>query len=188
MKLFVYTFLLLLFSVPAMAQQGSPIEVTADNALEWNRAEKTFKASGNAAIIQGESSIKAPTIKAFYDEGDSITIRQVVAEPDALLKQPEETLTAQKVTADFASGVLSTVTATGNVVMKTDKETLYGDMATYDANKRVITVTGHVRIEQGKNLLTGSKAVYDMNTNISTMTAANPGDRVKATFYSGGAQ
>ena len=183
-------FILLLLSImpfQVFAQNKNPIEVTADNALEWNRAERTFTASGNAVITQGESLISAPTVKAFYDEGDSITIRKVLAQPNATLKQPDETLTAKSVTADFKNGVLATVTATDNVVLKTGTETLFGDKAVYDAQKRVITVTGDVRIEQDKNILTGNKATFDMNTNISTMTASPDKEgRVKATFYSEG--
>lgn len=169
------------------AQDNNPIEVTADNALEWDRANKTFTATGNAIIKQGDSSINAPSITAFYDEADTITIRQVIAEPNAVLIQPTETLKARKVTADFNKGVLGTVTAINNVVLETDTETLYGDKAIYNANDRIVIVTGNVRIEQDKNVLTGNQAIFDLNTNISTMTASpETGSRVKATFYSSG--
>lgn len=179
------TFILVLFlAFPVMAQDKTPIEVTADNALEWDRANRTFTASGNAMITQGGSSITAPTITARYDEGDNIIIRQVTAEPAAVLKQPNETLAAQTVTADFTNGVLDKVTATENVILTTDKETLYGDKAIYNAGERVITVTGNVRIEQGQNLLIGNNATFDLKTNISTMTASEAmGGRVKATFF-----
>lgn len=185
MKKVLIILLLSVTPVTVFAQEKTPIEVTADNALEWDRANRTFTATGNALIVQGDSSIAAPNLTAFYDEGDSIVIRQVVAKPNATLKQPNETLTAKTVTADFNNGILSVVTATDNVVIKTDTETLYGDKAVYEADKSIVTVTGNVRIEQDQNILTGNKATFDMNTNISTMTATpESGGRVKATFYS----
>ncbi len=184
--IFVLTFLV--FSLPVLANDN-PIEVTADTALEWDRANLNFTAKGNAVVKQGESSINAPTITANYSDTDKgVLIQSVTASPNAKLIQPNETLTANNVTATFNLGVLSDVEANGNVILKTSKnETLYGDDANYDAGKRVITITGNVRIEQGQNILTGNKAVFDLNTNVSTMTATpdvNEG-RVKAIFYGG---
>ena len=185
MRYFLVILILCVLPQTAIAQNENAIEVTADNALEWDRANKTFTASGNAMITQGGSSITAPQIVANYNEGDTITIQNVVAQPDAILKQPNETLTAKTVTAEFNNGMLGTVTATENVVLQTNTETLYGSKAVYNAQERIVTVTGDVRIEQGQNILTGNKAIFDMNTNISTMTASpNSGGRVRATFYS----
>ena len=186
MKTFLILFLCIFTPNFVSAQGINPIEVTADNALSWDRTNRTFTANGNAIITQGKDSINAPNITAFYDEGDKIVIRQVIAEPNAVLKQPDQTLTANKVIADFKDGVLDTVTATKDVVLKTENEMLYGDQAIYNTQDRTISVTGNVRIEQEKNIMTGNRATFDMNTNISTMTASpQSGGRVKATFFSG---
>jgi len=180
--IFIILFSLLTFNAFA---NDMPIEVTADKALEWDRANMVFTAKGNALISQGGSSINAATIKANYNESDDgINIQSVLAEPNATLKQPTETLTANKINADFKDGVLSTITASGNVVLKTDKETLRGNKATYNAIKRTIIVTGNVRIEQGDNILTGSRAEFNLNTNISKLSnsGASNGGRVRAVF------
>jgi len=178
---------ILLFSILSLGVMANdtPIEVTADNALEWDRANMVFTAKGNAMISQGNSAINATNITAKYSEiDDEINIQSVVAEPNATLKQPTETLTANKINADFKDGVLSTITATENVILKTDKETLRGNKATYNAIKRTIIVTGNVRIEQGDNILTGSRAEFDLNTNISKLSnsGASNGGRVRAVF------
>ncbi len=181
---------LFVFSNAAMAADA-PIEVTADNALEWNRDQKTFIAKGNALISQGESSINAPTITARYNEVDgNIIIDSVIASGNATLKQPNETLSAETVTAQFINGQLGTVEATNNVILKTDKETLMGSKGVYDAIKRVIIITGDVRIEQGDNILTGNRAEFDLNTNISKLSASpkTNGGRVKAVFQAKGAE
>lgn len=184
MKYILIALFLCFFAIPVMAQNANPIEVTADNALEWDRANQTFTARGNAMITQGQSTLTAPTIQADYDEGETMTIRQVTAGPNATLKQPTETLTAANLVADFNEGVLSTVTATDNVVLKTDNEILYGNQGIYDAANRLITITGDVRIERGQNILVGNTATFDLNTSLSTMTAdPQSGGRVKATFF-----
>ena len=181
---------LLFFPVAIAYAQGSPIEVTADEALEWDRANSTVTARGSAVVKQGSDSISAPTIIAKYTESDrGIEIQSVTASPKAVLIQPGQTLTANSVTAAFSSGALSTVTAKGNVVLKTEKETLYGDQADYDALRRVVVITGSVRILQGKNYLSGDRAEFDLNTNVSTLTGTpGSGGRVRAEFFAGEAK
>lgn len=186
MKYILFIFLVLLAS-PVMANDN-PIEVTADTALEWNRAQSTFTAKGNAVITQGDNIIRAENIIANYlDNGDGIVIQNVVATPNAVVKQGADTLTAQSVTANFKDGILHDVIAKGGVVLKNEKETLYGDVANYDAIKRIIIVKGNVKIEQGQNILKGNRAEFNLNTNISTLSASPTQDngRVSAVFYSG---
>jgi len=184
---YILILFLMVFSFGVSANDA-PIEVTADNALEWDRGNMVFTAKGNALIAQGDSSIAAANIIAKYSEIDNaIAIQSVTAQPNAVLKQPSETLTANKINADFKDGVLSTITASDNVILKTDKETLRGNKATYDAIKRIIVVTGNVRIEQGGNILTGNRAEFNLNTNISKLSnsGASNGGRVKAVFKGG---
>jgi lipopolysaccharide export system protein LptA len=179
-----------LFLMPTfVVANDSPIEVTADNELTWNQANKTFVAKGNALITQGVDTIGASTITAHYnDDGENTVIQSIMATPDAILSQQDQKLTAQKIHATFNQGALDTVTATNNVVLTTPKETLKGDKAVYNAVKRTIILTGNVRIEQGRNILVGSRAEFDLNTNISTLTASpsQNGGRVKATFFANG--
>lgn len=185
----IILFIILLYVAFPVWANDMPIEVTADTALEWNRAQSTFTAKGNAVITQGDNIIRADSIVANYNENDDgITIQNVVATPNAIVTQGTDTLTAQSVTANFKDGILNDIVAKGGVVLKNDKETLYGDIANYDAIKRVIVVTGNVKIEQGQNILTGNRAEFNLNTNISTLTASptqNNG-RVSAVFYSKG--
>jgi len=178
----------MILALPVLANEN-PIEITADQELEWDRANLNFTARGNALVKQGDSSILAPTITAHYADTDQgVLIQSVVAAPNAVLKQINETISANNVTAVFHLGVLNNVSAKGDVVVKTKKgEILYGDIGDYNASSRIVTMTGDVRIEQGKNILTGNRAEFDLNTNISTMTAdsnTNNG-RVKAIFYGG---
>jgi lipopolysaccharide export system protein LptA len=190
MKFYIALFLVLLITLPTVVMANdNPIEVVADEALEWDRANQTITARGNAIVTQGDSNIQAPTITANYTEGgNDMMIQSVIAQPNAVLTRPAEVLSANSLRADFDNGVLSSVTATENVVLKTANEVLYGDRGIYNAQTRMITVTGNVRIEQDNNVLTGTKAEFDLNTNISRLSndGGSNGGRVRAVFGGGG--
>jgi lipopolysaccharide export system protein LptA len=188
MKKFILACLIVFFAHSYAIAQDTPIEVTADNALEWDRANQTFTANGNAVISQRDSKITAPNIIANYNEDTgSIVIESVIASPDAVLKQPGQTLTADTVTAAFNNGVLNTITAEGNVRLQTENETLTGNRAIYNSVERTVIVTGNVVIEQGQNILRGDRAEFDLNTNVSRLTSGQgKSSRVSATFYSVG--
>lgn len=141
-----------------MAQDNTPIEITADEALEWDRDAMTFIARGNAKIIQGKTSLTAATLTAKYKEDEGNTVIQTVT----------------------ASGNRPTV--------ETETETLVSDKAvatfsdTKDGGLDKIIATGNVKITQDNNVLTGERAVFDVKTNTSTMTSTGS-NRVKAIFY-----
>jgi len=190
MRFYIALFFIFLIACPTAAMANdNPIEVVADEALEWDRANQKVTATGNAIVTQGDSNIQAPIITANYSEnGNDMTIQSVIAQPNAVLTRPSEVLSANSLRADFDNGILSSVTATENVVLKTANEVLYGDRGVYDAQRRIITVTGNVRIEQDNNVLTGTKAEFDLNTNISRLSndkTSNDG-RVRAVFGGGG--
>jgi len=177
----IFIFLaLMIFSPAVMAQdKTTSIEVSADDALQWDRANQSFTASGNALIKQGADSISAPEIIAKYsDASGDIVIQSVNAKNNAVLKQTDNTLSAKTINADFKDGVLSTVTASDNVILVTPKEKLTGNNANYDAIGHKVIVTGNVKIVQGDNILTGNKAEFDLKTNVSKLSSN--GGRVKA--------
>src|SRR4051812_21909382 len=68
-----------LISLSAHAQQpatltpadtsAQPLEISADNALEWDRVNKKYVARGNAIAKQKDFEVKADTLVADYREG-----------------------------------------------------------------------------------------------------------------------
>jgi lipopolysaccharide export system protein LptA len=50
-----------------------PIEISADNGIEWKRDARTYTARGNALAKQGDTSIAADTLIAYLDEQDELT-------------------------------------------------------------------------------------------------------------------
>jgi lipopolysaccharide export system protein LptA len=85
-----------------------PIEISADNGIEWKRDARTYTARGNALAVQGDTRIAGDTLIAYLDEQDE----------------------------------LSSWEAIGNVTIKNDKSTSYGDRAVYREDTRVLVLTG----------------------------------------------
>ncbi len=69
---------------------SQPIEISADNGIEWNRDAKTYTARGNAVATQGTSEIHAETLIASYSESSS-QIEHVVAEGAVKIMSPSQT-------------------------------------------------------------------------------------------------
>jgi lipopolysaccharide export system protein LptA len=69
---------------------AQPIEISADNGIEWNREAKTYTARGNAVATQGTSELHAETLVASYsDTGNQID--HVVAEGAVKIMSPSQT-------------------------------------------------------------------------------------------------
>ena len=58
-----------------------PIEIFADEGIEWHKNKNKYVAIGNAKAISGTLSLKSERIEAFYDEkeNDGMNIREVRA-------------------------------------------------------------------------------------------------------------
>jgi lipopolysaccharide export system protein LptA len=77
MKKYFIFFLAFLYVAPVFAQEtntstGQPVEIEADQALEWHREDKTYVARGNASAKQGNVTLLADTLTAHYKNNNDI--------------------------------------------------------------------------------------------------------------------
>ncbi len=89
-RFLILTSILVLCVFPAWAQQkgsNEPLEITADNSLEWHRESNVFIARGKAKAAQGDVSIAAETLAADYrdKEGSGVDIWKVTADTDVVI-------------------------------------------------------------------------------------------------------
>jgi lipopolysaccharide export system protein LptA len=95
---------------------SQPIEIRADNGIEWQQDTKTYIARGHAVAIRGPTEVHADTLIAHYRDakggntGGNTEIYRLDAE--------------------------------GNVVIQKEGETITGDHAVYDVDQAVGVVTG----------------------------------------------
>ena len=117
----IYLFLLLIFIPVNVAAQSpvsdndseSPIEISADNSLEWLQNKKQYIANGNVIVTQDDLELKADKLVAHYDDSK----------------------------AGGASNI-TLLEATGNVALKDASNKAYGDSITYDLVTDDIVLTG----------------------------------------------
>lgn len=90
-----------------------PIEITADQSLEWLRNDQTFIARKNAKAKQGDVSVSATTLTANYRDGNGSGME------------------------------IYKMTAEGNVVLSSRESHAYGDKAIYEVDQGKAIMTGN---------------------------------------------
>jgi len=94
------------------SSSSGPVEIDAEDGIEWNRDDKTYIARGHARAARGDLSIAADTLTAHYrDSADGQT-------------------------------AIYMVEADGNVVVLSKDSKIVGDKAIYDLDKGSAVITG----------------------------------------------
>ena len=130
--------LALLAPPPASAQglnlsgkSDQPIEITADNGIEWQQENEVFLARGNAKAVRGDITVLADELRAYYrnqQQGGGTEIWRL----DAI----------------------------GNVRIKTADDTAYGRHAVYQVDIGVLVLTGgKVKLVTPTDVITADKQI-----------------------------
>ncbi|MGE0652918.1 MAG: LptA/OstA family protein [Alphaproteobacteria bacterium] len=104
---------------------NKPIQVYADDGIEWNQNTRQYIARGNAKAIQGTTTVYGDTLIAYYEEiaGGNTEIYRL--------------------------------DAVGRVRIVSPTETAYGDKGVYDVRKGVLVLTGKaLRFETDEEIIT----------------------------------
>jgi lipopolysaccharide export system protein LptA len=105
-----------------------PIEIFADNGIEWQQENLIFLARGNARAVRGAVTVYADELRACYRER-----------------------------ADGGTDIWR-LDAIGNVRIKTPGETAYGDNAVYQVDEKILVLKGgKVRLVSGDDEITADK-------------------------------
>lgn len=105
-----------------------PIEITADNGIEWQRDNQVMIATGNAKAVRGTATIEADTLRAYYQEGQT------------------------------GGSDLSRLDAVGRVKISSPTQRITGDAGVYDLEQAVLVVTGkNVKLVSGKDRISATQ-------------------------------
>ncbi|WP_299617570.1 LptA/OstA family protein [Pelagibius sp.] len=106
-------------------ESDEPLEINADDGIEWNRNDKTYIARGNARAASGEIEVLAEVLTAYYREGEG------------------------------GDSEIFLLEATGDVSISSPEGTVYGDKGQYKLDEQVFVMTGgDLRMEGEKDRLT----------------------------------
>jgi lipopolysaccharide export system protein LptA len=123
-----------------------PLNVQADQGLEWQQDKKVYIARGNARASRGKATLYADTLTAHYRE----------ASPDGSKPRDPGSLTG--------STEIYRIEADGNVRLKTETQTVFGDHGVYDLDSATAIVTGqHLRLVTPSDVVTARDSLewYD---------------------------
>ena len=109
-----------LLAGPAAAQNlnleggkdGAPVEVFADNGIEWQQDGQIFIARGNARAVRGDMVVRAEELRAYYRADDA------------------------------GSTQIWRLDALGSVKITSAEETVFGDKGIYDLDNSILVMTG----------------------------------------------
>jgi lipopolysaccharide export system protein LptA len=151
MKRILFAIVLLL---PLAARaENLPVEITAKDALEWNRAGKTFTATGGVVATKGEAQIRAARMTATYDETKSgMDVKRVVADGDVTLLSPPYAAYGDKAEYDVATG--GAVLTGKDLRAESGDERLFArDEIRVDGSALTLSARGAARAEKAGQVL-----------------------------------
>ena len=112
----------------ATGNNDQPVEITADNGIEWQRDKQIMTASGKAKATRGKARVEADVLRAFYKKNKN------------------------------GSSNLFRLDAIGSVKITSPTQKLTGEMGVYDLTKGILVLTGRkVSLISGKNIITANQ-------------------------------
>jgi lipopolysaccharide export system protein LptA len=121
-----------------------PIEISADNGIEWNRNAKTYTARGSAVAVQGTSEIHAETLVASYTASSS-QIDHVIADGAVKIMSPSQTAYGDHADYDRVKRLL-VMTGSNLKIVNADQTVTARDQFEYWQDQDVMVAKGDVVI------------------------------------------
>ena len=106
-----------------------PIEINAEQGIEWQQRNKAYIARGNARAAQGDVAVHADVLTAYYRETDA------------------------------GGTDIWRIDAEGNVRIVTPTQRAFGDKAVYDVDNGVLVLTGKVRLDTETDRITARDSI-----------------------------
>ena len=146
--------------------------ITARDSLEYHPQTHVSVARGDAVLVTNDGRRIAADVLVGY----SVPNGPAGQGPSA----PTPAAGQNKPGADplASSGKLKKSEAYGDVVVRTQTETVTGDRGVYVTDTGIARIMGNVHITRGQNQLNGRAAIVNMHTGLATLTE-DPGNRVQ---------
>ena len=138
--------------LPSQARQ-EPVEILADNGIEWHREAQAYIAHGNAKARQGDVTVHANQLTAFYEKGNDGTsqIWRIDADGNVRITSPTQTAYGDKGVYQVTKGVFI-LTGSPRLITQTDKITAQRSLEFYEhkslavARGEAVTIRGDKRL------------------------------------------
>ena len=133
----------------------NPIEIFADEGIEWHKNKNKYVALGNAKAVSGTLSLESDIIEAFYKEKDSseMNITEVRAKKNVIVKDNKMRITGgdyaeYKIFKDYflIKGDKITLTSEANILKSNEK-------LEYWRSKNVAIATGKAEAKKDNEFI-----------------------------------
>ncbi len=152
-------------NIASGGEDGGPIEIFADNGIEWLQGENIFVARGNARAVRGEVIVDSDILRAYYrDNGGNTEIWRLDAEGSVEIKSPTETAYGDLAIYDVINGVL--VLRGGDVRFVAGEDTITArDQIEYWETKQIAVARGNAVAVRGDKTLMAEVLVANFRRN-----------------------
>ncbi len=139
-----------------------PIEIYADDGIEWQQENLVFLARGNARAVRGEVTVFGDELRAYYRENPdgSTDIWRLDAYGNVRIKTAQETAYGKKAIYQIDEGVM--VLSGGRVRLVTPTDEIFADkQIEYWENKQMAVARGNaLAVRANKRLRADVLAAY----------------------------
>jgi lipopolysaccharide export system protein LptA len=185
MKYMLVIFLLTI-TTPALAQtnteKNKPLEITAEQTLEWHRNDKKYIARGKAEAKQGLTAINAGTLTADYRESQksNFDIYRMTAEKGVVITSQGNKAFGDKAIYELDSGI-ATMTGQELKMIAPDQTLTARDKFEYAVTEGRLSAYGDVVIIRGEDKIQADKAsaFFAQGTQTSGTTSPMGGRKLK---------
>lgn len=158
-------------ALPAFAQTNSeknkPLEITADQTLEWHRNDKKYVARGDAVATQGNVSIHAETLTADYRESEksNFDIYKMTAEDGVVITSQGNEAFGDKAVYELDTGI-ATMTGKELKMIAPDQTLTARDKFEYGVTEGRLSAYGDVVVIRPSDKMQADKAsaFFSQNT------------------------
>ena len=150
-----------------LGNNDTPIEISADNSLEWLQNKQQYVANGNVEVTQGTSKILCDRLVADYRENEktgSTEIWQLTAYDNVRLTSDDNQAQGDKAIHNVDTG-LSTLTGNNLKLTTPDQTITAAERLEYNMNEGLAKAIGSAKIVRGSDTLSANNITATFGKN-----------------------
>jgi len=165
----------------SLGSSKQPVEILADQGIEWYRESQRYVARGNASARQGETTVYGDVLTAYYrpsEEGGTAIFRYE-ADGHVRIVTPTQTAVGDKGVYDIDTGVLVLTGQSLKLTTPTDTVTARDSLEYWEAKQVAVARGNAVVISEDRRMTGDILTAYfvDNRTNPPPAAARNSAAR-----------
>lgn len=132
----------------------SPLEINADDGIEWRRDEQVYVARGNALAVRGDISVYADEMTAHYRQGEEsgTEIDKIDVVGNVRIVSPGETIHGDRGVYDVLNGILVLVGRDLRMIGESDTITARDSLEYWEKKQMAVARGDAVAVREDKRI------------------------------------